>query len=104
MFPQQLGSCVCTGWGSEDKLCLLRHLVWVTWCGLARRTSGNSTEATLWAALPVLHSPGEGSPAEGHSAAGQAAVWGYQEQRFLLQIRAPMTGGCSLTLLASCSM
>lgn len=23
MFPQQLGSCVCTGWGSEDKLCLL---------------------------------------------------------------------------------
>lgn len=52
------------------------------------RTSGNSTEATPWAALPMLH-----SPAEGHSAAGQAAVGGYQEQGFLFQIRAPMTGG-----------
>lgn len=83
MFLQQLGSYVCTGWGSEDRLCLLHHLVW------AYKERGDSTEATLWVALPTLRSQAEGSQAEGHSVAGQViAVGAYQEQGFLFPVRA----------------
>lgn len=71
MFLQQLGSYVCTGWGSEDRLCLLHHLVWAY-----KKERGDSTEATLWVALPTLHSQAEGSQAEGHSVAGQVIAVG----------------------------
>lgn len=84
MFLQQLGSCVCTGWGSEDMLCLLHHLVWAY-----EKERGDSTEATLWVALLTLRSLAEGSQAEGHSVAGQViAVGAYQKQGFLFLMRA----------------
>lgn len=84
MFLQQLGSYVCTGWGSEDRLCLLHHLLWAY-----EKKRGDRTEATLWGALPTLRSPAEGRQAEGHSVAGQVtAVGAYQEPGFLFPVRA----------------